>query len=276
MNTITTMFGAKLQGSFDEQLAAANALGIKYIRPNGVDLSIYNGFEQGIDKWFDAGIGIVQNINYKESSAPIPYCTDLVWYRDILSQFLEVYAKKIDVAVIENEPQNDSYFKGPISNYVAQLKVAVEVCHKYAVKITDGSINIAAVNMIAAGIGKDKKTGKYKNKNIQQTADLITAYKTIPLDWVNVHAMISSKYHAGDIMKAVKYLRAQTGHQVMSNEHHYESGTPDLLTNTINEWRDAEVAYCLVWGGGGGSPADALNTGGSLTALGTAYKNAII
>lgn len=120
----------------------------------------------------------------------------------------------IEVAIIENEPTNEAYYSGPMSDYLNQLKISVDSCHKYNVKVADGCTHVEYINAIVDNI---PKAGE--NKNIPDVKELIAGYKNIPLDYVNIHTSSNNnRWDEGKIKKAADYLTVQTGKKVICNE----------------------------------------------------------
>ncbi len=175
---------------------------------------------------------------------------------------------QIEVAVIENEPTTTTFYSGPIEDYITELAVAIDVCHSRGVKVADGSVNTQYVQRIANGL------------RLFGTAitvqKLITAYITLPLDFVNVHTQGSgTTYPDGLLQLVANYLRTTTGHPVMSNEWHLESNETTLVQSMVKGWKEGGYVYSLIYGGGGTTNATAINSGLDLLPNGETYKNSI-
>ncbi len=268
-----TQFGAKIQdGNSDEQIAVLNQLGLNIARPTSVDLTTFTGVEKRLDDFINAGIQCIVNVNNQNSNATLAFPKDLALYEKKLRTFLNYYATKLKankaVVVIENEPTNRNYYFDPIEDYIAELQVAVRVCHEYGVQVADGCTHIEIITSILNG-------DKHPPKGQADVIKLIAAYKTIPLDYCNLHTRAIGTYPDGQIIAAVNYLRYQTGHQVISNEWHLENAQDGVVSNMVDQWKASGVIYSLIWGGGGQSPADAINIGTTLTTLGEEYKAAV-
>lgn len=279
-------FGAKLQGSVDDQLVSLQALNATWVRTS-VILQSFTGIEKGLDKYLDAGLKVACNLRWT-NVVPSPFCTDTLSYIAKEKLFLDRYAEKIKknggVILCENEPMNLGYYgTAPIENYITLLKVFVRIAQPYNINTSDGCLFIEYLDAARTGNIPDRIKDK-----IATQAKLIAAYKTIPLTYINVHVAIHDDALETDMIKnALTYLRTQTGKlNVITNEYHYETCTAKsgITTKTISEWRKSGVLICIVWSGdqlegepstSGNSPAMALSLDAALTPLGISQRDAI-
>ena len=267
VKNIVTKFGGKIQGDGQQQIKILKDLGVEYGRPASIAVSTFDGKSNRLDEFFAAGIKCVVNINNANSNQTLPFPTDLVTYEKQLRKVLDVYASKISVAVIENEPTNQNYYNGTMAQYLAELAVAVRVCHEYGVLVADGCVHAENVIQI---INNDPRP----SKGVPLVKELLAGYKNIPLDFVNVHTRsINNTYPENQIVETVNYIRSYTGHDVISNEWHTEGakvalGRSTVLDNICKQWKEAKVKISMIWSGDGGtgqSEADPVGLNGVLT-----------
>lgn len=269
-------FGAKVQdGTSDEQIEVLNKLGVNAARPVSIEVSTYIPGQKPkrLVEFYNAGVKSVINLNWLVGDAKKPYgfCKDLTLYRKKIQEVLKDNAPMIEWAIIENEPSNDGYYGATVdmNDYLNLLKVAIEECHKAGIKVADGCLHIEAITGIMSGV-------KTTNKTIIDQKILLAGYAYLDLDAVNVHKVIKGDERpAAEIKAACDYITAVTGLPVISNEWHGEKMTTAALESAVQGWKDAKVILSIIWSGGGSSPADAINSGTSLTPLGVTYGKAI-
>jgi len=255
----------------DQKITVYNKLGIQPIRAH-VTLEDFDNGVSGLKKFSSQGFKVILNINW--SSVPkkggdkvaTSWPQDMNLYKQKLSQFFEKYYKP-DIAVIENEPAIDIFHKGPIEDYITELTNAVQVCKKYGVKVADGSIHVPYVLAVMRG---GNLTG-----NTLEVKKLIAAYKTLDLDYVNIHAHgTGDSYPAGDLEKAANYIRQQTGKPVMSNEFTLAKASSSLLRDMVNGFKQGDYKIALIRSDNG-DRSIGLTNGTNLNSLGTAYRDMI-
>ncbi len=278
-------FGAKLQGSVDDQITAFSSLGAKWTR-SGHILQSYNGeADRGLDQYFAAGIKVAYNLTWS-TAKPAPFCKDLVLYESKLRLFLNRYAAQFKATgsfvMNENEPLNIGYYGlAPIEDYITLCTIFVRVCHEFGVKCADGCSFVEYLNMIRLNSWATRLNLKIENQK-----KLIEAFKIIPYDYLNVHYVIKNNFiPVDDIKLALDYFRSQTGRQVVTNEYHYEgcSAGTGIVSTTTNEWRKGGVLICVTWSGdvvdgimipGENSDADAFSLNANLTKMGIELRDA--
>lgn len=259
-------FGAILVGgTYDENVNVAKQLGIHILRTTAT-LDNWRGKDLAVDRYISEGFKVLLNINYK-AGGPNPFYKDLVNYRKLVEQVLIKY--KPEVAVIENEATTDLFHSGPIEDYIALLKVGVEVCHQYGVKVTDSGMNTSFISQIMSG---RSSTG-----NVSDTKKMIEAFKTIPLDFINIHSQFSgSSYDVGGLKKVTDWLRNETGKAVMANEWHVSTASISLMKDVIAAWKASDVAYSVIYSGSSASNHNSpVSIKTTLTDIGRAFRDAI-
>lgn len=276
-----TIFGAKIsKGTFLQHTTALKALGVNVVRPTSITLSTWvAGSKIRLDEFLNAGYTCIVNVNWDEQTPNtiIPFTTNLTLYATRFEALVKQYAQWAKdgklIWAIENEEVNKTYFSGPIENYIAILNTAVSICVKYDAPLTDGSVAEEFTNMIAT----NTITARYVDQTTS-ISKLIVAFKAITYKkfYVNIHRMFTgSSYTGNDITVVCDYLRAQTGHEVLSNEHHFEYATTQLVSDVETAFKKAGVKYCLVYDEDKGQGGAITNGDGTLTTLGKAFAAAI-
>lgn len=273
---------AKLQGTFDEQVAAARLLGVTHMRINSVEMKNFKGDITGVQKWADAGFKIILNVTWSDANpAPFAKGNDLAIFKANFENLVSLCGDMVYCYVFENEQTNTTFYdyaNYTIYDYLAELQVGIDVCQKYSKLCCDGGLHIKIIEQIMVG--------NLKKDNVIRQSQCISYFKTITYSGfkINVHHNFDSNAYATDqIMNCCNYLRTQTGKQIVSNEFHYEDCSPSFMATAYNEWKKAKVLFLSVWGGNQiagmpiqpGSEADAINKGGALTELGAAWSKLI-
>jgi len=288
----------------DDRITVAQELAVGYVR-DAIILGLYDGKAPMIDKYQSNGFKILLNLNYT-TKKPAPFPTDMVRYQLLLDSVLNKYIPEI--AVIENEPANEGYYTGPIENYFTQLRAAIDVCHAHGVRVADGALH---TGMVCILVYQD-----YVNRGLQEKADdfasralsssylrtaqgkgsaemnakldkckkMIAAYRTMALDFVNIHwyepmnENNNPAFSAPGVAKEVAdYLRKTTLKQVLTNEFGQTNQIPTLVASQVNEFKLANLAYAIDFSGtgSGGIAAQPLTAGIILLPNGIAYRDAI-
>lgn len=294
----------------DDKITVGDELKMNYVR-NTVILSAYNGKAPVLDDYLSAGYKILVNINeYAANDGARGFPTDMKEYKKQLQDFLDDY--KPEVAVIENEPYNDNYYTGPIDNYLTQLRTAVDVCKSYGVKVADGALNINMVlicvyqdfvnkgqqakaddfskrsgmngSLVRAAQGKGSKD---VNAKLEKCKQMIAGYKSMALDYVNIHwyepmgensTKSTSATSAPNVATDVaNFLRAATGKAVLTNEFGQTITTPSLISSQVSEFRKAGFAYAIDYSGtgNGGVNPKPLHKNTILQPNGVSYRDAV-
>lgn len=275
-----TDWGALIaDGEIPDKMNVMDMLGVGTVR-YAIILESHISEDKGYERWRDAGYKILCNLNWghvtnnKGNKKPVPFPTDLKEYRIELTAILDKYHP--EVAVIENEETTDVFHSGPIEDYIEQLKVAVDVCKARGIKVADGGLNLELCQQVMNGTGR--------GTNYEETKKLIEAFKTIDLDFVNIHTKAPfSNQRNGNIFQpgaaeaVADFLRQETGKQVMCNEYNNENTSTSLISSATQAFENGGYRYFVPRSDntGNGSYPLANETGTKLTSLGVSYKEAI-
>jgi hypothetical protein len=271
ITTDSVNFGALIDASTsDQRIIVANKFGVHYMRAT-IFLSQFKGKDAGVEKYMNSGFKVILNINYDNvlerdgKKIPVPFPTNMSTYRTKLGAVLDKY--KPEVAVIENEPTTDAFHSGPIENYITELANAIDVCHSKGVKVADGCVHVDYVKTIMNGATR-------LSGNALEVKKLIEAYKTLNLDFVNVHTHgDNDSYPDGLLANVADYLRTQTGHPVMCNEFTVHSTSTSLITSMVNGFKAGKYKYVLVRSGNSSAGAKPLHSGTGLLPNGITYRD---
>jgi hypothetical protein len=257
---------------------AKNGYGVQWAR-TAIILTDFTGVSKPVDENYKIGLKTIVNLNYKRverdsSSNRITntFPSDMTLYEAKLRAVLDKYYKKIDIAVIENEPTNDLYFgTSPISGYITMLERAITVCHEYGVLIADGCTHVPLINGVAAGGAL--------TANETQVRDLIIAYASMDLDYVNMHTKGTGSVYtpAGAILSAADYLRAETGKPVISNEYSISTNSTSLIESILDKMVAAGVQIVVAYDGSSDEGGYSYHVPGTITlnSLGIAFRDKI-
>lgn len=236
---------------------------------------------------YDKGKKVLQNVNWT-SQSPTPFFTDIVTYTVKLERFIELLGNnKPEVLVIENEETNESYYTGPVEDYITLLSTAINIAHSYGIAVTNGGLTIRVLTWLVYKDlvlkGKTDRALKFAqhcipdvelralnkpgtnpvmDQKISDGKKLVAAYKSLPLDYVNIHFYEPVKYRntatAEDIVDAdvhatphalgriVKYLKRETGKDVMSNEMGQLNDSGIMVTEMLENAENMEMPY-VIW-----------------------------
>jgi hypothetical protein len=265
-----TQFGVGLEGSTSEKMTIANKFGVKYIRCM-VQIKNYSGGGMSAEKSLtQKGFKVVLNINWDNNRNGVPFPTDMNKYKQQLTKLLQTY--KPEIAVIENEPTVDLFHTGRIENYITELKTAVSVCKQFNVKVADGATHVPLIQAVM--------NGNAGSGNALEVKKLIAAYKTIGLDYVNVHTQGPTGkdpdvYQPGLLKKVADYLRNQTGKPVMSNEWTVHSKSSNLVKSMVSGFKEGGFKIAMVRSAYSPNGAVPLHKGSSLLPNGVTYSNLV-
>ena len=280
-NAVTDIkFGAQIgETKTDDNVTVFSKLGVNYVRWEIV-VQEFNGRNAAVDTYIDKGYKLLLNLNYGNvrktgTVRPVPFPKDMALYRSSLQKVLDKY--KPEVAVIENEPTTDDYHSGPIEDYITELTNAIDVCKQNGVKVADGGSLLRWVQMLWEGT---KHTGT--NTGYDETKTLLAAYKTLDLDYVNIHTMApyaganQNVYPPGVLEGVANYLRTTTGKEVMCNEYNQDNQSSALMQSAVAAFKAGGYKYMVARSnkGGAGIP-EPLNIKTNLTTIGIAYRDAI-
>ena len=269
----------------DDNITIYKMLGVNYVRWE-IIVQEFNGSNAGVDAFLDKGYKLLINLNYGNvrktgTVRPVPFPKDMPTYRAQLQKVFDKY--KPELAVIENEPTTDDYHSGPIEDYITELTNAADVCKQNGVKCTDGGLLLRWVQMLWQGT---KQTGN--SNGYDETKKLIEAYKTINLDYVNIHSVAPytggdpNVYPPGVLEGVANYLRTTTGKDVVCNEYNQDNQSAALMKSAVAAFKAGGYKYVVARSNDGGyaNPeplyTKAFFSGAiSLTTIGVAYRDAI-
>jgi hypothetical protein len=304
-----TKFGVMVFGRTDinTKIKVAKELGVSYVR-DGIAMGTWSGQYPRLDKWQNAGFKLILNVSWGAQQGngtvvPIPYPTDTVEYKKILTDILSRY--RPEILVVENEEMWKKYHTGPIEDYINELTAAVTVAHEKGIKVTNGGLTnrelVLSVYNDYLERGMKKDADDFKDRCIkpsllnEDNADagqiasdakkLIAAYKRLPLDYVNIHVyepiknlVVGTDESAKQITpkafeEIVNYVEKATGKKIMTNEIGARTHSTDIVSQMLDEVNKAGLEYCLWFSGDAPGGAVALhNDDGSLRESGEAFK----
>jgi hypothetical protein len=289
-----------------DRITVARELNVAYVR-DAIVMESYDGKAPMLDKYQANGYKILLNINYNASQKPNAFPMDMVLYKSILENILSKY--RPEVAVIENEPANDGYYSGPIEDYFTELRTAIDVCHARGIKIADGALHTGMVmilvyqdyvtrglqaqadnfairalssNYLRAAQGKGSIE---MNAKLEKCKKMISAYKAMGLDFVNIHWYEPLNENSslsvatpGVVKEVADYLRRKIGKQVLTNEFGQTNQIPTLVSSQVVQFTLANLAYAIDFSGtgGGGVNSQALTNGIAILPNGESYRDAIL
>ena len=283
----------------DTKIKIAKELGVKYVREGVLS---WSGIDRNVESYQSNGFKIVYNISANGQTGK-DFSKDTTTFKKTVSDVLSKYS--FDVVAIENEEDNWGYHGRNTISYVNELKATIPVVHAKKIKVTNGGIHDNQIlilayryynskglrdsaNLVLSFLNSGQQYAaqhpeKTDNKLVQkaaQTDSLLNYYKSLSLDYVNVHIYAPINDIISDsigICKSVKivgdYIRMRTGKQVMSNELGQHNTDPAIVNYMLSAFKQANYEYAI-WFDGDGYPAMALNEpDGSLRANGEAFKN---
>jgi hypothetical protein len=297
------MVGGNITDIGDKE-TVLDKLGVKYLRYT-ITVSDWNGSDGGFERFTRDGYKIVCNVNNaRQDGTPNHFVTSIATYKNKLNSIFTKY--KPEVAVIENEETNQGYYTGSMSQYINQLKAAVDVAHSKGVKVTDGGIHPQGVCYF---VWKD-----YKNRGMNAQADqwmnltfndgmryaalhpedknnsfqiywrqidtLLNAFTTMKLDYVNMHIYepINNVGNGnttipGCIETMADYVKRRTGKVAITNECGQHNTNSTLVTSMLQAFKNGNYVF-TIWYSADGTNSKALqNNNLTLRNNGFAYRN---
>lgn len=277
---IVTSWGIKIQrDKFENQLNVARQLKVTSIRPNAIGVKNYNGQLNNVVDWKQAGLKTVININWIEDNTQKPFDfvhgSDTTLYKINFERICQDIIPYADVLVIENEPTNGGYYNWNFAWYEWELRTAITIAHKYGLKVADGCTHIELIELVRIG-------EEYRNENAPEVHQLLDLYKTLNLDYINLHTSYNkdSKFNNGypvpDMKLTVDWARNYTGHQSIVNEWVVIGATDEVERKMVNDFRSCNMPYVVGWSGSGeANSGDRYNIGVVLTNIGTTFMDEI-
>jgi hypothetical protein len=232
--------------------------------------------------------------------------SDLADYQARLGRELDAHPTPL--VSIENEPTADRYYTGTPAQYLQELSAAVPVAHARGVKISDGGLvsagiqlatwndlwthsgcaaadHYAAIAFPASRIGgqviSDVPSCADPNRPIlggnpralqvlNDTNTLIAGFASIPIDYVNFHWYQSTP----EAMKTtVEFLRRATGKQAITNEIGQFDDSPDTVRALLGETAALHLPWVIWFASDGSGAVGMFNLDGSIRSNGLAFRD---
>lgn len=269
-----TIWGALVHTSQtpEQQGKVIKDLGIDDCVRVSINLSTFNGHDAQLEYFQANDFTILLNINNApHTDGAILYAHDMVKYAADLENFFQgKYGKYEMVIMIENEPLNDTYFKDDVSNYITLLKTAIPIVHKYGHQVCDGGMHVPYI--VAAS------TNHLFNQNAKDTLALLTAVKSMGVDYVAVHQGVgNNNYNLSDVKASADYIKLFTGKTPIFTEASIANGVTSskTITDFVNAVRN-NYRYGIIFAAQESDKAEPLVTSsGALNSLGIAFRDAI-
>lgn len=270
-------------------------------------LAGYNEVQAYIDNNFQV---ILNLTNETFDEGPVTMPTDMEAYAAKISSVLAAYPKA-KVIVIENEEFNPAYYTNTDpEDYITLLETAIPLVHGAGMKIANGGFlqnymhTFIYRDYVARGM--QAKADDYLDNNVPATYHsrivkandtawegvitiyeaLLTAYKTLDLDYVNFH-IYEPASEAGpvdedittaspDAIAAISdYLRYRTKKPVIINEVGAKNNNPALVQDIMQKCIDNDIKI-VTWYSGDASWHFALtDEDGALRSSGEAFRDFI-
>jgi hypothetical protein len=222
----------------------------------------------------------------------------------------ELDAHPTPLVSIENEPTADRYYTGTPEQYLAELGAAVPVAHARGVKISDGGLVSAGVQLatwndlwIHSGCGAAdhyaaiafpaSRIGGEVISDVPSCADpnrailgnnpkalqvmndtnaLIAGFRSIPIDYVNFHWYQSTPEA---VKTTVEFLRRATGKQVITNEIGQFDASPDTVRALLGETAELHLPWVVWFASDGSGAVGMFNADGSIRSNGLAFRDLV-
>ena len=323
-NTNPNIFGILANQSEGQQLSTnlkidllINQFKVPYTR-HQIVLTNFNG---SIPTYVNSGLKVLLNVTSKITNAIEPsgsYITNLVLYRQKLTELLNTY--KPEVLVVENEEANATYYTGTAQEYLNLLNIAIEECKTRNIKVTNGGFTARMSKLLVwdyyNSTGQTTKANEYAqkvfpdtllntvgvagylasngslNQTFQKAKELLNAYKTNQMTYVNIHwyepakegdfptANIENIDHSDmkGFQETIEVFRLITNKPVITNEIGQFNNKGTLVTDILQKCYDLNLPYVIWYSGDGadfGNAKALYNGSGVLRESGVAFKNFI-
>jgi hypothetical protein len=298
-STSTIVHGVMLNGgNVNAAKIGLNNLGVNVIR------TAYDGKGANYTAYTDQ-FKTLWNYNPQRPGEGLPMPTDSAQFACTLDSMLTENGTHnlIGIAII-NEPVNVGYWTDNISasNYLKLLQSCVNVGRRRGIAVYDGGISgnlklyevwwdfmqrglkDSADNFEALAFNPGTNVSNWRASSnfgprIRFLDTLIAGLKNIPTDAVNLHYyetirdVDSNKTSVSEeaLLETVRYYSRATGKPVITNEYGLNNtNSTGIQTGLLKALKAAHVKIALYYG-----PDILTNPDGSLTPLGTNYKNTI-
>jgi hypothetical protein len=231
---------------------------------------------------------------------------DLADYQARLGRELDAHPTPL--VSVENEPTADRYYTGTPQQYLSELAAAVPVAHARGIKISDGGLvsagvqlatwndlwihsGCAAADHYAAIAFPTSRIGGQVISDVPSCADptrpilgsnpkalqvmndtnaLIAGFSSIPIDYVNFHWYQSTPEA---IQTTVEFLRPATGKQVITNEIGQFDDSPDTVRAILEETARLHLPWVVWFASDGSGAVGMFNADGSIRSNGLAFRD---
>ena len=253
----------------------------------------------------NTGYKVVETYNYAVpvSGNAIQFQTDTAAFRSTMQAFMTNNPQQnIEGFCMVNEENNwgytNAYWSGNASQYLRLLNIGIDEAHKSGKWASNGGLtgqylsfkvwedytsrgytDSAESYRIASGLASTVSTFRSNSSRQPQIYfldTLIAAYATNNMDYVNFHIYVQdTALDTPLVLRAdVAYLRRVTGKPVITNEYGIQvAGAASQLVALTKAGVDVKMDYMI--GYSGNQTYTWVNTDGSLTPVGQAYKNYI-
>ncbi|HRI19772.1 MAG TPA: hypothetical protein PLA68_02405 [Panacibacter sp.] len=213
-----------------DKTALAKLQGITVYK-TAIVLNTYNSEEpdNNIKAMNEAGITAFVVATWDAKSSGL-FVRDTVSLRDRMRMFLAANKGLKFIVSFEDEVATNKFFVDDMQLYLKGLSVVVNECHKYGIQATNSGDHLMYALMIANG-------EHTRNHNEDDVLVLLSGYKNIPIDFVNLHN--GSEQSEADFKKAIGKIKELTGKDnFIMSAHVFKQGDPGALAPMIKLYRD--------------------------------------
>jgi len=307
--------------NMDAQINVVKSLGLPYIRTSATMINGWD-FAPAFKKITAAGLKVVLNINYNKMGGNIgatPFPSDMNAYKAQLTSMLNSYSPEL--IVIENEEANPEYHSDGVQAYLTELSAAIDVAHSKNLKITNGGLGSVPLTILVyryyLSQGQNDKAADFArrvfspkvqsdlpnlerwpkmNEAADATQQLLQAYATMNIDYVNFHWYEPIAYRGSQepaqqaaseiesmpdqidtraLAEVVDYIQNVTHKKAMTNEIGMLRQSPQGFKQFVAETLSLGMPY-VIWFSGDSGIANAVafnNADGSLRENGVALHD---
>ncbi len=268
------------------RLQVMQALGVSCVR-DAIAIPMWTGSSDRYESFAMNSLKVVLNINSSqtgENVTPMPYPSDVVTYKASVTSILNKYQPEL--IVIENEEENDKYHVVEPDKYIALLRAAIEVARSKSLKICNGGITARVSTLLVwddyysrglrteaadyarrsmpAALADDlpemKRFPKLKD-NLAQGKQLVAAYKTMDIDFVNFHWYEPIQQRENTLQtpdlpninsidtkaleETIAYYKRATGKTVITNEIGTINRQTGIVQQILQKTFDLKLPYVL-------------------------------
>jgi hypothetical protein len=240
------------------------------------------------------GLKLLLNINIQTGAqnGTKLFADDLLQYQEDVNTAIDVLDVTPEVAIIENEESNSTYYNterggylGSAKAYMAQLLAAVNVLHPRGIKVTNGGITMTPLLWLYAhSLSTDSCEAVMHRNHLPAVAprsvDFVdTVIRRLPatsVDYVNFHWYHRAGDDLNDLIGAINYLRERTGKTVISNEMGQFDNDPQTTRNLVQLTLKEKLPYVVFYSDSDTDRSFPFNdSSGALTIIGEAYRKVL-